>query len=287
MANLTDEGRRAVDGLVQRNGFSRDATEHMLVAVLNGNGQMAQFSHPEFGGSGQWMRGGMTMIGDMFNNYLKGRVDSLCADIASVLNNSGGLVQSGSFQSQSQSGGDSQRQESGSPRGSSSLFVPDPSQNWWPQDLGQPNATGNQNQMHYAYFSIPRRLAVKTGSSVWVYDTLNHQIGGFSQQQSGGGGVSFSSQFGTVDLNTLPVVLRDGQPVSVSAAIPVPSPAPSVNISTELSSVQSSTSQNSIAPSSNEGDIFAKIERLGDLKAKGILTEEEFNEKKKELLSRI
>jgi hypothetical protein len=38
---------------------------------------MAQFSHPEFGGSGQWMRGGMSMIGDMFNSGLKSRVDSL------------------------------------------------------------------------------------------------------------------------------------------------------------------------------------------------------------------
>jgi hypothetical protein len=37
----------------------------MMFAVLNGNGGMAQFSHGEFGGSGQWMRGGMTMIGDM------------------------------------------------------------------------------------------------------------------------------------------------------------------------------------------------------------------------------
>ena len=45
----------------------------MLESVVNGNGAMAQFSHPEFGGSGQWMRGGMIMVSDMFNNYLKGR----------------------------------------------------------------------------------------------------------------------------------------------------------------------------------------------------------------------
>jgi len=29
-----------------------------LESVVNGNGTMAQFSHPEFGGSGQWMRVG-------------------------------------------------------------------------------------------------------------------------------------------------------------------------------------------------------------------------------------
>jgi len=280
MPALTDEGRRAVDGLVQRHGFSNEATEHVLVAVLNGNGQMAQFSHSEFGGSGQWMRGGMTMIGDMFNNYLKGRVDSLCSDIASMLSNQGGLYQSGSFQSQSQTGADSQRQESGMLRGSSNLFAPDLSQNWWPQDLGQPNALGNQNQMHYAYFSVPRRLAVKTGSSVWVYDTLNHQIGGFSQQQGGSGGISFSSQFGTVDINSLPVVFRDGQPVTT--------PAVPLEVSPEVKS--SATIESRPAPQAliaNEGDVIAMIERLGDLKAKGVLTEDEFNEKKKELLAKI
>jgi len=280
MPALTDEGRRAVDGLVQRHGFSNEATEHVLVAVLNGNGQMAQFSHSEFGGSGQWMRGGMTMIGDMFNNYLKGRVDSLCSDIASLLSNHGGLSQSGSFQSQSQSGSDSQRQESGGLRGNSSLFVPDPARNWWPQDLGQPNALGTQNQMHYAYFSVPRRLAVKTGSSVWIYDTLNHQIGGFSQQQGGSGGISFSSQFGTVDINSLPVVFRDGQPVTT--------PAVPLEVSPEVK--PSATIESRPAPQAliaNEGDVIAMIERLGDLKAKGVLTEDEFNEKKKELLARI
>jgi hypothetical protein len=38
---------------------------------------MAQFNHPEFAGSGQWMQGGMLMLGDMFNHALKGRVDAL------------------------------------------------------------------------------------------------------------------------------------------------------------------------------------------------------------------
>ena len=42
---------------------------------------MAQFSHLEFGGSGQWMRGGMIMVSDMFNNYLKGRIDGLCNEL--------------------------------------------------------------------------------------------------------------------------------------------------------------------------------------------------------------
>ena len=48
---------------------------------------MAQFSHPDFSGSGQWMCGGMTMVSDMFNNQLKGRVNSLCAELSNLVVN--------------------------------------------------------------------------------------------------------------------------------------------------------------------------------------------------------
>ena len=290
MPNLSENGRQVVSDLVQRHGFSNEATEHMLVAVVNGNGQMAQFSHPEFGGSGQWMRGGMTMIGDMFNNFLKGRVDSICADISSILQSQGGLIQSGSFQSQSQNGFDSQRQDAGGPRGESNLFVPDPSRKWWPKELGDPNATGSQNQSYYAYFAIPHRLAVKTRDSVWVYDTLAHQIGGFSQQQGGSGSITFTSQLGTVDLSTLPVVTRDGVPVPPNSISAVDTTKPDATI------VQGSSSSTPNAPAieqdssptkEQESDIFTAIERLGGLRDKGLLSEEEFANKKSELLSRL
>ena len=70
-----------------------------------------------------------------------------------------------------------------------------------------------------------------TGGEVWVYDTLDHQIGGFSQQQGVGGSITFTSQYGTVNLSTLPVVSRDGvaqppaaapQPVVQEPSISVP-----------------------------------------------------------------
>lgn len=286
MPELTQQGQKIVSDLANRHGFSNDAVQHMVVAVMNGNGQMAQFSHPEFAGSGQWMSGGMTMIGDMFNNYLKGRIQSLCAEIASVLYQQGISFYSGSFQSQSQNGVDSQNQMTGGVRTSSSLFVPDPSQNWWPSELGSPNATGSQNQTQYAYFGNASRLAVKTGNSVWVYDTLQHQIGGFSQQQGGGDGIAFSSQFGTVNLGTLPVVTRDGQAVA-----PVPArslePASQPNVpSVESQEIQASPVA-STGPVPSGFDVFGALEKLGDLRAKGILTDDEFAEKKKELLSRL
>ncbi|MGH8499531.1 MAG: SHOCT domain-containing protein [Methylococcales bacterium] len=269
MQQLTSEGQRIVAEVAQRHGFSQDAVSHMLFAVLNGNGSMAQFNHYEFGGSGQWMQGGMLMLGDMFNHALKGRVDSLCYEISTILARQPGLLRSGSFQSQTQSGGARQDQVSGSPLGQSTLFIPDPKTNWWPSELGSPNASGSQNNVQYAYFAGARRLAVKTGGEVWVYDTQNHQIGGFSQQQGGVGSIGFSSQFGNVDLSSLPIVSRNGQAVG-----PPQKPA-------------SAAPAASSASSTGSADIFSALERLGDLKAKGILSDEEFGAKKAELLSRL
>lgn len=300
MGQLSPEGQQVVNDLAQRHGFSNDAVTHMMFAVLNGNGSMAQFNHPEFAGSGQWMKGGMIMLGDMFNNYLKGRVDSLCWDICNILEQQPGLLRTGSFQSQSQGGGSQQSQGYGSPMGASSLFVPDPNDNWWPQDLGSPNATGAQNNVRYAYFSGSRRLAVKTGGDVWVYDTLDHQIGGFSQQQGSGGSILFTSQYGMVNLSTLPIVSRNGQLVSQpqpnysngsnggfvsnqnsswnnssNFSQPAPQPAPMNNPAPATSSLAGSA------------DILTALERLGDLKAKGFITDDEFNAKKGDLLSRL
>jgi hypothetical protein len=274
MQQLTPEGQQVVNNLSQCHGFSTDAVMHMLIAVLNGNGTMAQFNHPEFAGSGQWMQGGMLMLGDMFNYSLKGRVDSLCSEISSILANQPGLLRSGSFQSQSQSGGGQQSQAAGSPMGESSLFVPDPASHWWPKDLGAPDATGNQNNVRYAYFSNSRRLAVETNGQVWVYDTGDHQIGGFSQQQGMGGSILFTSQYGTVNLSTLQVISINGQP---------PEKPQTVNSSDSVNTPPPSAG----SLSSSEEDVFSALERLGDLHAKGILTDEEFSRKKEELLQRL
>jgi len=282
MQQLTLEGSRVVNDLSQRYGFTPDAVTHMMFAVLNGNGGMAQFSHPEFGGSGQWMQGGMIMLGDMFNHGLKNQVGSLCNELSNILANQPDLLRSGSFQSQSQSGGSQQHQANGSPMGESSLFVPDPDQNWWPREFGSPSSSGSQNNMQYAYFPNHRRLAVKTGSDIWVYDSLDHQIGGFSQQQGMGSSIIFSSQYGTISLASLPVVSRNGQavqsqPQHSTSPPPMPSSAPN-------------SAPSKFAPSNggvNEAGIFDAIVRLGELRDKGFLTVEEFNAKKIELLGRL
>ena len=65
--------------------------------------------------------------------------------------------------------------------------------------------------------------AVISGNGiVAVYDTLDHQIGGVSQQQSYGGSMTSSSQHGVVSMADLPVVSINGVP-----PLPLPPRSPS------------------------------------------------------------
>ena len=288
MANISPSGAQLVKDLSQRYGVSIDAVTHLLYAVNNGNGSMAQFSHPEFGGSGQWMSGGMTMVSDLFNYNLKNLVNNLCSEISNSLANHQTTPFSGSFQSQSHNGMHGQSQAAGQIGSANSLFVPVPTSNWWPQDLGVPNALGSQNNTRYAYFANSHRLAVTTGGSPWVYDTLDHQIGGFGQQQGGGQSITFTSQYGTVNLSTLPVVSRDG--VAVPPAPMPPAPTPMAEPST-LPAVESPMPvlqpENPAMKQKSGEDVIATLERLGGLVDKGYITKEEFETKKSELVSRI
>jgi len=82
-----------------------------------------------------------------------------------------------------------------------------PQPQWWPDGLGEPSATGSQNDLRYAYFSESRRLAVQRGGTTTLYDTGDHRIGGVSQrQQNDDGGATFTSQNGDVRLDELKVV---------------------------------------------------------------------------------
>lgn len=279
MRQLSPEGQQIINNLAQRYNFSPDAVFSLLQSVINGNGSMAQFSHPEFGGSGQWMKGGMIMLGDMFNNYLKNSVGGLCQELSNLIANQPGLIQEGSFQSQSQGNqqqanfGNNQQQNNTAPNGNVSLFVPPPagsSGNWWPAGLQFPNSTGAQNNVRYAYFATIRRLAIEANGHVTLYDTLDHQIGSFSQQQSVGGSITFTSQYGLVDVGSLPIISIDNIPVQAPEPV---QPAPYF--------------QANPSNSNQEADVFAAIEKLASLKEKGILTEAEFSTKKAELLARL
>lgn len=246
MQNLTPAGQNIVNDIAYRYNLSHDAVVHMLIAVNNGGGSMAQFNCPELGGSGQWMRGGMTMVGDMFNNGLKATVDNLCNELANTLagNQMFPVV----------------------PQGTPG------SNQWWPAELGAPFSSGAQNNIRYAIF--PQRLAVEAFGNVVVYDTLDHQIGGVSQQQGGDSSLTFSSQYGTVAVDSLPVVSGNA-----------PQPQPQTNFA---NNAPQATAEPASAPASQpSGDVFDLLEKLGRLKDAGVLTQEEFDSKKRELMARI
>jgi hypothetical protein len=181
MTQLSPKGLHAVGEIAHRTGFSQEAKTSMLASIVADRGRMAQFSHPEFGGSGQWMADGAIMISDMFNTALKARVDALCNEVSALIRRDPDFV-AASFQSQSQGG------REGTQHGSSSLLAAEGpvGANWWPADLGVPSSVGAQNEVRYAY------LAIDSNGKVAVYDTQDHQIGGFSQQQPGSGSLSFS-----------------------------------------------------------------------------------------------
>jgi hypothetical protein len=261
---LTESGIQAVNELAQRYGVSTEAVTTLLQAVVNGNGTMAQFNHWELGGSGQWMQGGMTMVGDMFNNALKAKVDGLCSELSALLARQPFVPapshgSQGQFQSQGGQGG---AWSNDAATGSAGIFVPQTtggSGSWWPAGLGVPSSSGGQNNVRYAVFPGTRRLAVEVNGQVMVYETLDHQIGGVSQQQGPGSSVSFTSQYGYVNISTLPVVSAEG-------TLPAPPSRPTP---------------------SQHSEIFAAIEQLAELERKGFLTPEEFAAKKAELLGRL
>jgi len=194
MQKLSPAGERAIDEMARRHGFSREAVMSLLESIARGNGRMAQFDHPEFGGSGQWMAGGMTMVSDMFNSSLKGRVADLASDLARSVESDATFARIAAQPEPV------------------SLFVrpaPGSSREWWPAALGTATSQGAQNDVRYAYFAGPRRLAIEINGRLTLYDTLDHEIGGFSQQQSAPRSLSFHSQHGLIDLADLPVVSAD------------------------------------------------------------------------------
>jgi hypothetical protein len=266
MQQLTPDGEREVQNLAQRYGVSVDAVKAMLAAVSAGGGTMAQFYIQELGGGGQWMQGGMTMVGDMFNSRLQSTVSGLCGELSTLLASRQVFVPLPQNQGQNQGGG---WMSSGN--------------SWWPSDLGHPSSSGGQNDARYAYFPNPRRLAIERNGHVTVYDTLDHQIGGVQQQQGGSyGSLSFSSQFGTFTVDSLPLA---NHPINPPPQAPQQQPAPPP-YSPPMSQSAPQQAGNIGGPHSRE-DVLATLERLGQLHGKGILSDDEFQSKKAELLARL
>ncbi|MEM8570103.1 MAG: SHOCT domain-containing protein [Pseudomonadota bacterium] len=294
MEFLSEKGQAVAQEVAARHGVSTDAVATLLRALAQGNGSQAQFNHPDLGGMGQWSLGGMVMVGDMFNNALKAQVDAICTELSGHMN-AGGL-----FRPAPKTAAQSQSQSSGTP--GVSLFVSGGmgGGQWWPEDLGTASSVGSQNNLRYAVFPATRRLAIDIAGHVSIYDTGDHAISGVSQQQSGDQSLSFTSQNGLVHVSQLRKLADPSPPAPETTETPEPesadvetapsapapiSPAPK---SEEAPPPPPSPAQSApAAPSQPEDDVFAKLERLAGLYAKGVITETEFEAKKSELLSRI
>lgn len=252
MQQLTPVGQNIINDISNRYNLSFDSAVNMLAAVNQGGGSMAQFSCPELG-SGQWMSGGMTMVSDMFNHGLKNTVNNLCGELSNALANN-------QMFPPAQNGGSG-------------------GNNWWPGDFGSPSSSGSQNNVRYAFFPQAQRLAVERNGEVTVFDTLNHNISGVSQQQGGNTSLTFSSQFGTISTLNLPMISGPG-------LLPSTPPAPT-NFAEPQNYPPTPSPQPSQAPQQGSSEIMDLLGNLGKLRDSGILTDQEFNNKKVELLNRL
>jgi hypothetical protein len=193
MNEITDQ---TIKELASRYGVSSQAVMTLLRPLVNGGGTMAQFDHSELGGMGQWSRSGMTMVGDMFNDALKAKVNGLADDLSNLLHEVG-----------------SERRVPTLPpdkawNGTTGLSSAKgtPPDIWWGEAFGQLSASGSQNNIRYAYFANARRLAIKTDEGLTIYDTGDHEIHGVSQQQSWYTSSSFVTQHNVVPITALRVV---------------------------------------------------------------------------------
>ncbi|KPF67679.1 hypothetical protein IP69_12960 [Bosea sp. AAP35] len=180
-----------IASIAKRHGVDREAVAAAHTALKRGGGTMAQFSHAAFGGMAQWSQGGMSMIGDMFNQGLKAKFDAVMSDLAAAL-------------AEEPEGSDEAARASSSDDGAhSASSSPSAQASSWPAEFGKPSSSGGQNQMRYAYFPESSRLVIDEGGTRKIYDTGHHKISGVSQQQAGERSLRFHSQDGDVRLEDL------------------------------------------------------------------------------------
>src|SRR4051812_26384124 len=162
-----------INEIAQRHGFSPSAAEAALSSLSRSGGGIAQFGHPELGGMGQWMPG-MLMIGDMFNNPLKARVDGLFAELSRRYPELSAAA-AGPPAADSHAVMHAPPPGSGDPSAAraapvlgtmpassfSYSFGQSPITSWYPADLGLPSSSGSQNNFRWAFFPVTRRLAVQ------------------------------------------------------------------------------------------------------------------------------
>lgn len=151
----------------------QESTVRQLLAGLQRNGgRQVQFNIAELGGMGQWQAGGMIMVGDMFNNELKAKVDKLCRVLIEMPTDT-----------------------------ENDTFVPiQPS-------VGSKrfaSIKGSQNGISYAYYQAEDILEITDNNGIKKYDTKGFLLTGVQQSQSNDSRkLSFSHADGSVEVEDL------------------------------------------------------------------------------------
>lgn len=157
-----------IQELAEKFDISVGTVEQLLIDLQRTEGKQVQFNIQELGGFGQWQANGMIMIGDMFNNSLKDKVNRICQEIA---------------------------QHSQTIKVEKKVNVEQ-----------QRNATtkGSQNGMSYAYYFNEHLLEVVIDGQLKKYDTKDYEILGVQQSQNTfGQKLSFSHSKGSIFLTDL------------------------------------------------------------------------------------
>ena len=258
MGELGSGVRLRLEAVGRAHGFGPDATLCLHRALAAGRG-MAQFSHPELGGLGQWAGGGMTMIGEMGNPELRRRVGALCAALAA----------------------EAGRDAAGE--------APDrAAASWWPAGLGTPASSGAQGDAAYAWFPQARRLAVRHAGKVAVYDTAGHAISGLSQDGGAAPALRLHAGGREIALSDLALADAPGRGWTPPRVVEAP-PADVAEARAGVAAADAVREDPGVAarPAEQGHDPISLIERLSALRARGVLTEQEFAAKKTELLARV
>ncbi|MEI9413188.1 hypothetical protein [Mesorhizobium salmacidum] len=158
---------------------SDEAVRAVFQALRRGGGTMAHFSHADFGGTSQWSSG-MTMVGDMFNDSLKAKLNAIAGELSRHLR----------APPQDRADDRAVSYRSGATRHAGS---------WWLQELGDPSSDGSQNDLRYAVFPLKRPRSSRTTT----YDTGDQQISGVSQAQSTDSTLTLGRQHGVVRASSL------------------------------------------------------------------------------------
>jgi hypothetical protein len=149
--------KKQIKALAKKYGFSETTVETLFNGLAQTGGNQVQFNIGELGGMGQW-QGGMVMIGDMFNNFLKNQVSNLCYELAELIRTA-------------------------------------PAQD--EKTVDSPTFKGSQNEMSYAYYATKNRLEITIDGKKSKYDTSGYSLVGAQQQQSNSKkGLSFQDQSG-------------------------------------------------------------------------------------------